>query len=293
MPFCIFVISFALAFVQSSAKAEPGEFSQEFPARYVNEFNLGFNFKSFEYIESQTPPLRSEERAQVFMPSISGLWGRGKLQWGARLEGLFNFNSQFTGTTFSGADVRGTNQHSIWEAEALLNYQLLENYKALFGFGYHYWDRFLNGEKGYREIYTWYFLKLGLEVSCYKINSFEFLARVSLRQMLMGKINIIFSETYSGGDDTELDLGNKMGYQFEFPIRWQWPSQNQKLPSGSDQEPTRRGIEATPWYAYSEIGESNIKYNSTQLSSGVLGSIREPASRTQELGIRLAFFTRY
>jgi hypothetical protein len=84
--------------------------------------------------------------------------------------------------------------------------------------------------------------------------------------MFAGQIVIIFSETVVNGDDNSLALGNRSGYKLQSPFEVSLRPQLNLLIS--------------PWYEYSEIGESNFEFNQT-----VGQFIQEPSSKTIQMGI--------
>lgn len=241
------------------------------------EGELGQILKDFSYKESLPAPLKSTESALVFASyaKINFYLGQEKKQFlQTRAEISISNPSTYDGTTFSGEPSSGTNMNQFFDGAASYNYNLGENYFMGAGLGFHYWDRFLNGGSGYREIYSWayYLLTLG---GRFRINeNWDCGLQTSFKQMFAGTIYIIFSETVESGDNTSLSLGNRGGYLIEIPLSYKFSDSKVKLA-------------LTPFYAYSEIGASDVKYNATPTNKGKLGNIQEPSSKTQEIGLQV------
>ncbi len=244
------------------------------------ELEIGTNLRSFDYKETLPDPYKSEESVQ-FVSLILGArkaWTTSALS--LRWEGRDLVESQFDGTTLSGRPVTATNFLGFYDLGIQYEYFIDSEWSFLIGGGWHHWNRFLTGGSGYREIYSWYFWDLGFQWDYYQIEDYLLRVEAHVQQMLNGKIQIIFSETNTNGDDSVLNLGNRAGYRVEFPIvkaikmtPWQ--------------------LKMVPWWAFSEIGESNSAYNRTELSTGTLGNIHEPASKTTEYGVKFSALYRW
>jgi hypothetical protein len=243
----------------------------------------GVNYKSFDYKEELRAPYKSTEKANFLAPFVNlkipiPNLGETYVQLSAEFSG--NVNSQFDGTTQSGVPVKDTNVLSFTDFDGLLFWNVAPELYVQAGLGHHMWNRFLSGGSGYREIYSWYYLPLGILYQ-HKVNEqLRIGADITYRLMYQGEIKVIFSETVATGDDTTLTLGNRPGYRFQFPVEYSF--------AGS-----QLGLLVAPWYEASEIGESDYKYNSTPTSSGTLGYIQEPASKTQQYGFVLGMTARF
>lgn len=247
------------------------------PLASAMEAEVGYSFKSFDYKEDLPAPLKSTESAVVLAP-----YGQLKFFTSEDVRSYFLLNaelavyaqSKYDGTNFSGEPAAGNNTHHFFDTSADYYLQVVENFYLIGGLGYHYWDRFLSGGSGYREIYSWGYYNLGIAYRHAFSNRLEFAPEFMLRQMFMGNIYIIFSETVENGDNTSLPLGNKLGYFLKFPVHYQFAESVVKLA-------------IKPFYAFSQIGSSEIKYNSTPTANGRLGNIQEPSSRTHEFGVQV------
>jgi hypothetical protein len=245
--------------------------------------SAGVNYKSFDYKEELRSPFKSTEKANFFAPFVNlkipvPNLGESYVQLSGEFSG--NVNSHFDGTTQSGIPVTDTNVLSFTDFDSLFFWNIAPELFVQLGLGHHMWNRFLSGGSGYREIYTWYYLPIGIFYQHRVNEQLRIGADITYRLMYQGEIKVIFSETVSTGDDTTLTLGNRPGYRFMFPVEYSF--------AGS-----QFGALVAPWYEASEIGESDYKYNSTPTSSGTLGYIQEPASKTQQYGIVLGMTARF
>lgn len=242
---------------------------------WSSELLLGVNVYSFDYKESLSEPLKSTEKATVTTLTlgekvpITG-WGRSYLNLEA--EASPSTKSHFDGTTQSGTPVTDTDELSFFRGEADLSIQAADNFFFYTGVGWRYWNRFLNGGSGYREIYTWGYWPVGFRWELPSPSAqLTWALDASYRMMWGGQIKVIFSETVINGDDTTLTLGNRPGYKLQMPFRFALSS-------------NRIAVLVSPWWESSEIGESDVKYNATMASY-----IQEPSSRTTQMGVASAF----
>lgn len=248
---------------------------------FATEIGVGLNYLKFDYKEDLTPPAKSTESGVVPLLFVGvkipapGLSPNSFIE----LEGesAVDVTTSYEGTTLTtNAPAYATDTQSFLRVEGTLNFAVLENLYLKAGYGYRYWKRYLTFGSGYKEVYTWstipigalYYTKLGSSFAV----GFEALYKV----MLAGKIQVIFSETVVGGDDTNLDLGNRPGFRLSVPIDY---FVNPRL-----------RLQVKGWYEHSEIGQSNSKYNNTSTGTGVLGYIMEPASKTEQVGVIAALY---
>lgn len=235
----------------------------------ASELMAGLNIYDFDYKEMLEPPLKSTEKATVFAPMIGFQTPLAGGPSFFRITGEISGStkSRFDGSTQSGTPVTDTDYLSFFKTEGNFYFAATPNFYFYTGLGYFYWDRFLSGGAGYREIYTWYTMPVGFLLEVPVTPSIQWGLDLSYRMMSNGKIKVIFSETIINGQDTTLTLGNKAGYKIQMPVRIQLASPQYSLV-------------IAPWYESSEIGESNFEYNAT-----MNGFIMEPASRTYQFGV--------
>ncbi len=262
------ILCFALFSVSQAAQAQ------------LFEFNLGLNATSFDYKEELDPPLKSTEKATF--PTVYGKAKRWIPELGksfVSFEGEFSgdVNSEFDGATLPSntspsVPVKNTNTLSFYRMELDFYGEVYPNSYLYSGLGYRIWNRYLRGGSGYREIYSWAYLPLGILWEFPLFEKATWGIDVSYRIMFAGEIKVIFSENITNGDDTTLTLGNRPGYRIQAPFRY-------ALEGGY-------GVTVNPWYEYSEIGESNTKYNATVADQlGGSGYIAEPSSKTTQYGL--------
>ncbi|MEZ0391548.1 MAG: hypothetical protein ACAH59_04990 [Pseudobdellovibrionaceae bacterium] len=234
----------------------------------------GLNVTSFDYKEDVPYPLKSEEKGTFVIPSLRGRIFIPQLNesfFNAEAEYSGQVQSNYDGTTLQGVPVTHTNDHIFYRIETDFYFRVQEFLYLYAGIGYRYWDRFLSGGTGFREIYTWTYFPLGFLIEVPVSDALDIGFDFSSRLMSNGKIEVIFSETVTDGDDTTLDLGNKPGFKLQVPFRLQ-------------RKDSAYRFLISPWYEYSQIGESSFEFNSTP---GVQTDIREPDSTTQQYGLLL------
>ena len=247
------------------------------PAFAQTTLVAGINYRNFDYREDLRAPLKSTEKADVFAPFVKVQLPVTSLQQSfVQLYGEMsgNVNSHFDGTTQLGTPVTDTNTLAFADFDALFFWNLAPEFFVQAGAGYHYWNRFLSGGAGYREIYSWFYAPIGVLYQRHVSNNLSVGVDLTYRLMFQGQIKVIFSETVTSGNDSNLTLGDRPGYRLAIPLEYSFD--NSKL-----------GLQLSPWYEYSEIGASEYTYNSTPTTTGPLGYIQEPSSKTQQMGLML------
>jgi hypothetical protein len=244
----------------------------------ANEFGVGLDYHNFDYVEDIVPPGKSSESGWV--PLLAGFLkvplvaSMGKDSY-FKISGsaMIEADTHYSGTTLNGNNpVETTDKGTFYDLDSSI---YLSPMSALYfhaGVGYHYWKRTLTSGSGYKEVYTWYTIPLGIMYFDKVASNFSMGVDFTYKLMMNGKIQVIFSESISTGDDSTLDLGNLPGYRIEFPME-----------TAISNRVRLRGV---PYYEHSEIGESNIKFNNTPVSGGgSLGNIQEPNSKTNQYGL--------
>lgn len=138
----------------------------------------------------------------------------------------------------------------------------------------------------YREKYTWHYIPVGIKADFQKGDNWRIGANVAARFMFGGKMKVYLSELDSSFNDPTVDLGNKVGWLAETPIRYRfWASRQSKRYPSSGWFLSSWELVVLPWYEYSEIGKSNeadITY-----WGYVIDELYEPASTTHQYGINV------
>jgi hypothetical protein len=241
------------------------------------ELGLGSDLTIFKYEEVLQAPKKSSETAAFGTMAAQARWyftNESNLQ--LRGDVITNVASRYDGSDFNtGAPVQSVNTLGFATVEADLYIAITDNFLVYAGYGSRSWSRFLSGSPGYRELYTWNYTPLGVLAWIVRTASFDIGADVSARPTSGGKIKVITSETTSGGQDSQMDLGGKTGYRLAVPSRirvsFMGPNVN---------------LNATLWYEHSEIGQSQIVPNAT-LAPDPGSGIMEPSSKTDQMGLDL------
>ncbi len=239
----------------------------------VAEVAVGTRYTSFHYKEILTAPAKSTET--VTYPSLLAegrVFIAPKTFFQFSYEDAQKVNSNYDGASLTtGAPVTGTNPISFNTME-LSGYFAVTDFLSLYAaYGMRKWNRFLSGGTGYREIYTWNYLSLGAQYWMALSPALDFGVDLCLRQPSGGKIKVITSETFSGGEDSTMNLGAKTGYRLALPFIW---------------HVDRVSVTGAPFYEISKIGQSNVVTNATLAPTPGTG-IQEPSSETVQYGVEL------
>jgi hypothetical protein len=269
----IFLFGFLIAMGWPSFSQANDRTFEKSAAESPIRVTLGLDYSSFAYKEDLQPPGKSTENAQIWSPFFQiqapiNLPIKSYFSFEAKTSGFISTN--YDGSTLNtGTPVQGRNPALFFHGEADLHFVLLDpQFQFFTGWGYHFWNRFLAGGSGYREIYSWMYIPLGLAFENQLSPELQMRLELSYQVMFNGKIQIITSETIINGEDTNLELGSRPGYK----ARARFDYEMSPLLSFSLQ----------PWYEVLNIGESNYAYNAT-----FDGFIHEPASQTVQYGLSL------
>lgn len=242
------------------------------------DFGLGYQY--FDYKEDLNPPLKSTEKGWVPSTYVDYTF---RLKPFLYTRGHFDAaggDVTFDGSTQGGAPVNFTDSRQTFlklEWDVGYTYRMRENFQLIpyIGYGYRYWRRgsakITSSFRSYEEDYAWSYLPVGLRAEYGISSKWSISATAAMNIMFNGRMKARLSQVVAGANDPEFDLGNKVGFYAELPVSYKvarnW------------------AIVATPWYEYSQIGQSNT-VNVTQNNS-VVGFAFEPASRTHQYGFRL------
>lgn len=235
-----------------------------------------FDYKEdLPFREDTQKQLKSTEAATVMAPFVKvkyilndlGGYLIGQIQGGS-------VASYFDGTTLNGDPVVDTNYQIFIRGEVNFFKEVSPFLYAYAGLGYSYWNRFLSGGPGYREIYTWGYIPLGVRYDLPLSKDLLWSLDFSYRMMFGGQVVVIFSETVAGGDDTTLTLGSRPGYKLQSPFEMIL-NPNWKIFFG-------------PWHEVSEAGASNFEFNQT-----VNSDIQVPDSKTVQTGMEMGAMYRF
>ena len=239
-----------------------------------NRFELAVSYFRYDYKEDFTPPLKSTETGWV--PQV-------RLGYSYMADDRFYFrafgeasvgvdDTDYDGSTMGGVPLKDTTRNDFARLELNAGYSFKGNLPFSItpyaGVGYRYWKR----DIGYNEFYSWWYLPVGVRILCPVAERFSIGLNASVNFMFDGLMTISYKDdTFA---NTTVRLGNRPGYLVELPVSWR-PRANW-------------AFTVTPWYEYSEIGESPWEpFNYADgTSTGLV--VREPSSRTHMYGVRLS-----
>lgn len=266
--------------VGSPAVASSAPASRE-PAPLRNSsIQLGFTYSDFDYREDLTPPKKSTESGRLkggyaFYEYSAPSHVYGKLFFGYSADDITYDGSTQGGTPLTFSDSR----QRIFKFEANMGYSIPLGEKTavipFLGYGYHYWER---GQSRitptfieYEENYHWHYIPLGLKLEHALTDRLKLGFTAQMNCMFDGKMEALTSRVGLTGNDGTFELGNRVGFYLELPVRidltkWLF-------------------INVSPWYQYIRIGESN-RLNLV-LGNMVIGYAYEPSSRTHWYGVNL------
>jgi tetratricopeptide (TPR) repeat protein len=239
-----------------------------------HRFELAFSYSQFDYKEDLQPPLKSTEMGWI--PQVRlGYSYVADDQFYFRGFGEFSLGDDHTdydGSTMGGVPLKATTRNDFARLETDFGYtfkgSLPVSITPYTGLGYRYWKR----DIGYNETYSWWYLPVGVRF-LYPVNQkFSVGLNASMNIMFEGQMAISFKDDLYA--NTTVHLGNRLGYLVEMPFSWR-PYVNW-------------AFTVTPWYEYSEIGESPwepLYYTNGTYTGFVL---QEPSSRTNQYGIRIS-----
>jgi len=231
---------------------------------------FGFNYFYFDYKEDITPPHKSSDYG--WLPGIYGsMEYRGESRLYARLYGSYAAGDiTYDGSTQAGMPLNLSDERErLYLLEGNLGWIAVSDGKVsvipYLGYGYFYWERG-QGRKtatftDYREDYYWHYIPVGIRIDYRAGDKWDMGVNAAAHIMFGGQMTARFAEVGLGNDLT-FDLGNRTGYLLEVPVAYRFSPE--------------WALVGTPWYKYSEIGQSDI-----------VGGFYEPASRTHQYGIKI------
>jgi tetratricopeptide (TPR) repeat protein len=239
-----------------------------------NRFEVAVSYFRYDYKEDFTPPLKSTETGWI--PQV-------RLGYSYMADDRFYFrafgeasmsvdDTDYDGSTMGGVPVKDTTRNDFARLEMNAGYSFKGNLPFSItpyaGVGYRYWKR----DIGYNEFYSWWYLPVGVKILYPVAERFSIGLNASVNFMFDGLMTISYKDdTFA---NTTVRLENRPGYLVELPMSWR-PRANW-------------AFTVTPWYEYSEIGESPWEpfYYADGTYTGLV--VREPSSRTHMYGVRLS-----
>jgi tetratricopeptide (TPR) repeat protein len=239
-----------------------------------HRFEIAFSYSQFDYKEDFQPPLKSTEMGWIPQVRLGYSYvADDQIYFRAFGEfSLFDDHTDYDGSTMGGVPVKAETRNDFARLETNFGYtfkgSLPVSITPYTGLGYRYWKR----DIGYNETYSWWYLPVGVKF-LYPLNQkFSVGLNASVNVMFEGWMTISYKNDVLA--NTTVQLGNRLGYLVELPLSWR-PRVNW-------------AFTVTPWYEYSEIGESPWEplYYTNGTYTGFV--VQEPSSRTNQYGIRLS-----
>ena len=239
----------------------------------------GLMYYHFDYKEDLAPPNKSTEKGWVPGGYVSYAYNKPN-HIHSRL--FFEYSSgdvDYDGSTQNGTPISFVDSsQTFYRLEWDIGYTLLVrkgfSLTPYVGYGYRYWKRWepkiTQAYWTYEEKYTWHYIPVGVKVNVELNDKWNIGANVAARFMFEGRMTADRSEVYADYSDPTFNLGDKTGWFAEIPVRYRLTKE--------------WSVVGSPWYEYSEIGESDV-VNLT--NAGVAGTGYEPFSRTRQYGINI------
>jgi hypothetical protein len=241
-------------------------------------FEGGGMYYHFDYNEDVPAPLKSSETG--WLPGFRGVYGfdgKSSSFYSAVAFEYTQATTDYDGTTQQGVPIQLKSKHTLMRGEADLGYGFKhiggESFELTpyIGAGYRYWERRIgdNDPGGYRELYTWWYIPVGVKAGFEIDDSWKITCDLSARVMLNGNIKFDFAASDPTINSPDAQLGNKIGMKASAPIEVQLSPEI--------------SLKFGPWYEHSAIGVSNdviVTQNGTPVAQ-----VHEPDSATNQYGV--------
>ncbi|MFK5915243.1 MAG: hypothetical protein QM484_12805 [Woeseiaceae bacterium] len=249
-----------------------------------NRFYVGTSLIAFDYTEFDDKDIFLDGE-KGFIPGVILAWSHEKNHYFSEWQGQFNYNQiKYDGQTQSGTPLIATSDAAILDTHFKLGRNFNDDYgrsHALYmGVGYRYWYRNIrpsidsqgNLVAGLLERYYWQYYLLGYGVKFQASQNTKVGLDFRLTKMVNAKMDVDFLG-FKNYDNTQVDLGNKVGARLAVPIEIQM---------------RRNSFFITPYYEIIDIGKSN-SVRVTVDGVPINTTIHEPRSETRNVGIEFTW----
>lgn len=265
------------------------------PSMAENEFYIGASLLKYDYAEYTDTNIvydGFEGDDNIFLDGEKGLIPgivikvkENKLNYYYEWEGRLNYNKiKYNGESSAGTPLKTDSDALIIDTHIKLGKKIdfiFEQEQSLYiGLGYRYWLRNIhsgsdvNGNlvAGLLEEYSWFYTLAGYTMKFNAAENVRMGFDFRVTHMFNAEMDINFLG-YKSYDNTSVELGNRIGARFAFPI---------------EIKKQRTTYFVTPYYELINIGISNsvpITSNGVQQGS----SLWEPRSETRNVGIEVTW----
>jgi hypothetical protein len=247
------------------------------------ELGVGYGQNDIRYNEVITPPEKSSESGRLKSVNLTAHQASDSFEFNERA-GMAWAPLHYDGTEQASPHAAVTFDHNdkFRLAEFELGYRLGDSFEFYTGAHYREWFRDLSG---YQETYRWVLLPIGLRWQWIGTSHWSWILDVAARPAVVAKLKVHYIA--SGIDDAVLPMGLALGGRVSLPLAYFFAGEN----SGS-------ALVLTPWYqrvknsAGTPIAQTSGGAPVADASGNALAAV-EPASTTQEYGIRLGLVVNF
>lgn len=232
----IFGLSFGALAASPSQDAQCSRRATISPSySYFSYHEYGTDSQVVDKEQGSLPVLTAELAVPYALP-------RGYLETRYRVDlsaGVTRYVGALWGDPYGSVRKHTVNALFNLEADVGYVYELTNDLsiQAFAGLGYHNWLRSLQGVGGYDEVYSWFYVPMGLKFGWQVNHCWRMELEGAYLPMFAGKLDVDL------GFGTTLNLGSKSGWRLSSTVTYALSDSNWSL-----------GL--TPWYTHWELGDS-------------------------------------
>lgn len=239
--------------------------------RKPNTFEVSLMYYYYDYEEDLSFPLKSTEEEWLPGVYLAYTYHTKNDPYTKVFVEYTKADTDYDGSLNDGTPWKDTTDNIFFRFEWNIGYTFDggDRYAVTpyLGWGYRYWKRGLGGPNPFDEKYSWQYIPVGVRAQCALHDKWTVGANVAARFMFGGEMRVESSSL-----NFKVDLGDKVGCFAEMPIRYLFSR--------------AWSFALTPWYAFSEIGESN-QVLVIDAGGTIRGPFLEPDSTTHQYGVNL------